>query len=117
MTVELKINFKIKTIRMMLMRPLHDQFHDDVSVDSVASTFGPLALPMHPEQSLKIARLLTGSWGVGSLGHESPFSPGLPASSVKLPFHLPNICLLALDPSAGEQPAEFKNVSICSDPL
>lgn len=100
---------------MTLMRPLHDQFHDKVSADSVAS-FGPLALPVHPEQSLKIACPLTGSQGVGSLGHEFPFSPGLPASSVKLPFHLPNICLLALDPS-GEQPAEFRNISVCSDPL
>ena len=102
---------------MTLMRPLHDQFHDEVSTDSVASTFSPLALPVHPEQSLKIACPLTGSWGAGSLGHEFPFSPGLPASSVKLPFRLPNICLLALDPSAGEQPAEFKNIPICSDPL
>ena len=117
MTVELKINLKIKTIKMTLMRPLHDQFHDEVSTDSVASTFSPLALPVHPEQSLKIACPLTGSWEAGSLGHEFPFSPGLPASSVKLPFRLPNICLLALDPSAGELPAEFTNIPSCSDPL
>ena len=39
-------------------------------------------------------------WEVDSLGHESTFSPGLPGSSIKLSFLLPNTCLSGLDSSS-----------------
>ena len=80
----------LKTIKMTLIRPPHDQFQDDSRNWPCCSTCSPLPPAIHPWNSPLKALAHWLSLGESAFGHESTH-PQLPASKIKQTFH--QLCL------------------------
>ena len=86
-----------KIIKVTLIRSPHEKFQGDCWSCLCCSARGPPTPYVYPWNSPLEALPPDWQGEIGSLGHESTFSAGLLASSIKPSFFVTNICLSTLD--------------------